>query len=755
MRRSLKEFDNFGEITKKITKKAEKEIIESFASLEKITKNINPIIILSQLLLFLLSYDNIEDENRRIILERKLEFLTGFLLARSCYEFTCKEDIIDEKMMEKVDKIFKILDDYFHALNSFTLFSNGKNKKNEVNIISDAEEFVLKRVKESSFWIRGDAYNHQFIKYSIDYYSKYDLWFKKHLGFTMNDAILIYKTILRLYEENFYRYQKIAKTKSKEYAKEILSKKNISEKELLKKEKNAYIFYLFSKSAEMFSFTVEELSEHSSISVEICNKIMFRFSQYFGYRNPEYRSTYLNAFNSPWDYNTLYERPVIKFQDKYFVPLLPLFPMVLFYSFHYDIWNDELFRDKYNEIRGKWLEEKTYQILCNIFPINEVYLNPKYPNGNEFSDILVIHDNNILIIQCKSKKLTYEARIGKSFEKLKNDLNKSVKASFDQAMSAKNYLKLSNSPEITIGNKKIKIDMQKVDDENLFLIGITLGQYANITTRLANINSTFSLIPQKEFLWAACLFDLDIIVEILEKPFYFIHYLINRLKIEKKDIHLEADEIDLLGYYLDQKLNFDREEFKKENQNLPFYIALGGYSKYVDDYIKNKHQLGENPDKPKIKILEKFEELIFTVNKLNTPFRTQIILRLLDLNLTEQEYILKSIKCCKEKYTNSNALGIFSISIHEMNLEIVFISLNVKSDYDELNSKLEYFSMLKKYKSKLKECIGLGWDSSSSNLIDVAFYTSYPWKYNKILEFLAEKNIKKGTFINFDELNII
>jgi len=601
---------------KEKSEKSKKEIIENFTALEKATKDINPIFLLSLLALSTVGTSEVE----KIYSERKLEFLSGFLVTHPYNEK--KEELIDRELIDKVNKVLKILDNYFNAINSYNLFAS--EKKVDSNFNSE-EELILKHVKNSSFWIRGDAFPHQLIKYAEDFYSKHDLWFKQKLGFTIKEAVIIYNAIFKLYKERYYEYQNISIKESKDWNKKQISNKVFSDVEAKDKEKNAYISSSYAKFTKILTFTVEELSDFSSISSEVCKKILSRLSQSFGYRNPKFKSTYLDPFNAPWDYNTLYERPIIKFEEKYFLPLFSIFPTVLFYSFHFDILEDKEYVDKYNEIRGKWLEEKTYQILRNVFPKNEIYLNPEYPSEEEFSDVLILHDRNILIIQCKSKKLTLEAKIGSSIDKLKEDLKESVKISFNQALKAKNYLKKSDYPEIVLKNKKTKIDMHQVDYNNIFLISVTLGQYANITTRLANINPTLKLFSSNEYPWAVCLFDLEIIAELLKQPFYFIHYLVKRLNIEKTNFHLEADEIDLLGYYFDQNLNFDKEEFKSVNQNMPHFIALRGFSKLVDDFMIEKYQLKENPIKPTIKIPNGFKDLIFSIDKLDTSFRTHCI----------------------------------------------------------------------------------------------------------------------------------
>ena len=51
-------------------------------------------------------------------------------------------------------------------------------------------------------------------------------------------------------------------------------------------------------------------------------------------------------------------------------------------------------------------------------------MNPKYPNGNELCDVLILHDRNISILQCKTKRLRYDSKIGKELKLIRDDLDK-------------------------------------------------------------------------------------------------------------------------------------------------------------------------------------------------------------------------------------------------------------------------------------------------------------------------------------------
>ena len=107
------------------------------------------------------------------------------------------------------------------------------------------------------------------------------------------------------------------------------------------------------------------------------------------------------------------------------------FTSVLFNTFHYDLIEDSSYSEIYNKKRGVWLEKKTADCFKRIFPSEKVLLNPQYPNGEEYSDVLVLHDRKIYIVQCKSKRLRYESEIWNNYEILKDDIGKIIELLID------------------------------------------------------------------------------------------------------------------------------------------------------------------------------------------------------------------------------------------------------------------------------------------------------------------------------------
>ena len=111
---------NLDKELKEKSEKSKKEIIENFTALEKATKDIDPIFLLSLLALPTGNTSGV----KKIYLERKLEFLSGFLVTHPYDEN--KEELIDRELIDKVNKVVNILDNYFDAINSYNLFVREK-----------------------------------------------------------------------------------------------------------------------------------------------------------------------------------------------------------------------------------------------------------------------------------------------------------------------------------------------------------------------------------------------------------------------------------------------------------------------------------------------------------------------------------------------------------------------------------------------------------------------------------------------------
>jgi len=734
--------NDFYKELKKVNIKANKDIKNNFANLSRYLKQVNPIKLLSQLtltFLFVPEDEFIEESSDTFRWARRIEFLAGYLVSHE-YPQEGRNDI-DGRDLEKIEKL---LDEYFRSVSVFLTTSNASN--NGVEEVDKEIESVIKSVKIHSLYVRGESYPYLLREIAKRIYAPHNEWFSDNLGFTISDALLISESIINEYNQRINDEKQSCTERARRHVSELIKSGEANEDDRKDLETKFGCYYYFGNADKILSFTLDDLVHFSGQPKERCERYLIRLSQKFGYRNPKHGGTFENSHTAPWDYNTLYERPIISYNDRYFVPLSSLFNEVLLHTFYYDLIGDDNYWKKGGEKKyGSWLEQEAASFLKNIFSEDEIFINPQYPNGNELCDILVLHDRKVFIIQCKTKKLRYEAKIGKDYKSIKGDLTKSIKESFDQASRAQEYFFNSQPAKIKVSRGEIVVDSKQISE--IFPISITLGDYQNLTTRLANINPALNLFSDNQYPWAVSLLDLRVISELIDYPSMFIHYVKRRLGVERTNFRLMADEIDLLGFYFSQGLYFDTDEFKKIDG-----AALTGFSEKVDRFFFEKYECGKNPQKPKQKMPALFEEYLKNIELLKSPYKTDCAVRLLDLGYQGREMFVNAAEQAKEKSVKDNGLHSFSTVVNNNNLGLSFVAMNTGNNLDALFRQVFSFAVMKKYTTKCKEWVGFGWDKNSKKLIDVAVFLSFDWQKDPEIAKIAKENLKQGQIINIEEL---
>lgn len=698
-----------------------KEVENSFKDLNTFILSLNPIKLLSQLSLTYLSVPkgkHIKDGDDVHQWNRWIEFLSGLYISKE-YPKECNNEI-DGNTLNEVENLLR---KYFDAISKFIIFSSPPK-----GIEHDQYSFYIS-TKLYSLNVRGETYPALFKTLASEYYTLHDKWFQDNLGFTINDAIKICEIIMKHLNSTINIEAKKIISNANKKALKLFAEKKIKKNEIEKTKVYIACSLLFGNSDELLTFTLDELVSKTKKSTAICEKFLQRLSQSFGYRNSKYNYTFKDPFLSPWDYNTLYERPIITHDNKYYVPVPALFPTVLFNTFFYDLINDNNYKDKFNELRGKWLEKKAAQYFNRIFPSDEIYLNPTYPSGNEFADILIMHDMKVIIVQCKSKTMRFESKIGENIDYLKDDLNKAIENAFKQGIKANNYLLNTKVPTLFTKDGKIELTIDMKMTSDIFLINITLDNFQDIITRFVNIKPDLNIFNEKKLPWSISIFNLEVVTDLIQIPSVLFHYLLKRRYMEEVKFSILADEIDLLEFYFHKGLYLS----KLNNEKKISMLGLTGFSGEIDKYIFEKYELHNKPKKPKLNVPEGFIELLQSIEELNIEYKTDCICKLLDLSYKSKELTLKNIQSTINRTKKDLKFHNFS-TIVEDKFGITFISMDAKNNISNLYNFISNFILCKKYSTKKKEWIGLGWDYSTNKTIDIAIYVSYDWYYDKDIE---------------------
>jgi hypothetical protein len=705
------------------------EINASYEKLKDYLQKHDPIKLLSQMALtFLVAPADQRPDSKPDAIDwmRWMEFLTELALSRE-YPSDA-ETFIDGRNMEEMEKLVR---GYFDAVRR-TLVMPQPSK------VSDPREAIVAQARAYSFFVRGVAYPQQLLETAESLYSNYDDWFRNHLHFRVGDAIKIFKSL----ETGLNRRLDDERRQAREAAEQATEGLTGQERDSAMVQVAWPRFY--GRSDELLSFTPEEIATSSGCPLEVCVAFLDRMSQHFGYLNPLFPHAFQDALLAPWDYRSLYERPIIAHGGKYYVLTLFLFPEAICQTFYYDLIGDACYWNHGGQdIYGRWLEATTADCLKRVFPSDEVLLNPSYsPTGREqreLCDVLVLHDRKVLVFQCKTKKMRFESLMGMKYEAIREDLEKSVKDSFEQAVIAYKYLKECYDSKhdllLTVSGRQLRVDVTQIVDpaSDVFLVSLVLENYQNFITRLANTNDSLALFPADSYPWAISLADLDILTDLLDSPATFLHYAKRRSLVERTASIVLGDELDMLGYYFRQGLYFNTDEFK----NLGF-VGLTGMSEDIDQYMFEKYAAVTPPSKPRQYAPEGFWEYIRAIDGMTTAYAVDCAMYLLDLDGPSRRSFVELVSAAKAKTATDGHIHSYSAG-GAGSAGWCFVAMDAGCDDQQLFDVLMPFMQLKKYVTRSRTWFGFGWDMGSDKVLDMALFLSSEWQEDTKMASMARE----------------
>lgn len=242
--------------------------------------------------------------------------------------------------------------------------------------------------------------------------------------------------------------------------------------------------------------------------------------------------------------------------------------------------------EKFNRHKGKFLEDKSLQLLKGIFGDDAKYYPEacETPDDQNEHDILIVYKRYLLIIECKAKRIRKGFRdIEKSFPRIKDDFKNYIQEGYDQA---RNLEKLILSQKETTLYKKggdvatvIKKD-QFDQIEKIVLTYENEGMLATKLNLLLNLDEkdVFPLCMNLQDLRQLSYYKKDIKLN-REK---FLEYLKQRKLVHEKIAN--DDELDVFGFFLNKQ---GLDEIIQADCDL-YYIPPGFSSIFDKAYQKEK-----------------------------------------------------------------------------------------------------------------------------------------------------------------------
>jgi hypothetical protein len=333
--------------------------------------------------------------------------------------------------------------------------------------------------------------------------------------------------------------------------------------------------------------------------------------------------------------NPVTSRPIVRLNDRLFLwSIPPAFHNSAFEMIERLIEDDEEFERNYLERRGAYLEQAVADALVAKFPGAKVMRNVYWTSpedGKRYeTDVLVLVDSTVLIAECKGGRLSAHSRKGKA-RPTREDIDDLLVRPGVQAMRLAALLERGHG-EVALDTKDgetIVVDTSKV--HQVVTVGTTLEPLAAMLPALREVVESGLTDEELEALsYNITVFDLKVILEILEHPSEVIHYFLRRGELEKGEF-LSGEEADLLGFYLQTGFNLGEAEFSREHR-----MQASGLSDPIDVYYYSR-EAGLEPEKPRVQRTEWWEALLSSVERRALPRWTEIGRSLCNVAHEEQQ----------------------------------------------------------------------------------------------------------------------
>lgn len=530
----------------------------------------------------------------REAIEGYIDFPDFYLEILQCLSLTLNRSFSTKPLNENIDK-FKNTIDQFCRNQKYTLFS----LLDKVENIGDVDVVKLRtEIMAHTTAVRNWAYVDQMKRVAYDLARLVEVDFIQQLHFSPCNLLDIlfkfpfivedklnahiqkvrrfllakkYNDVFDKYEESFPHITKIG-NESRIKIWESCGQTLKALKALLMAHSDLFL-------RDIYTWSIDEIINCLSPTIssdeirQIVDSLSYQFGDLAGL-NKDY--IFLN--------NPIHTKPFIRLDNNHYFSVIPhLFIHIGVDILEKFIGTSEELHDEYQIRKGKYLEEKVEQLFRSAFPNSQIYAGSTWqcPNDKKTyeNDLLIIVEDFAFIIECKSGTITLPARRGAP-ERLFKTIKELIIAPSEQAIRFQEYLKCNKKVHKF---KTVKKGINTIDSSQIryyIPLGITLSFLGSLGCNLKNIiNAKITNHTISELAPSISLTDLEIIFEILELRSEKIHYLSRRRELE---IHFNfgGDELDLLGFYIENGFNIGKAEYDK---SLFFDLTLS--SKTLDPYF--------------------------------------------------------------------------------------------------------------------------------------------------------------------------
>ena len=564
----------------------EKKLINEIRDLDKDLQKVSKIDILASYTTHFLKKP---PEEKKFIL---LEILQNLIM-------NSPENEVDEYKFEDSDKIELKLEDIYKTLQSLC-FSKPFAEYSE-NIERDIYSMLLMQYLD----VRGNKFEVHSKKFDNLLFEEFEEFLRKK-GFSVEDY---YTTIKEIEDQVNGRFESIQKFK--DLHKKFIDRVDSGEEIDLEK-----IQGIDDDEKEVMEKNLQNIGKKEFFEIELNDKINPKILEIISLEMGK------NNWGGVFERGDIEKKPVIKNGDKYYCflhfNLLENSTKIILSTF---IKGE---KNVYDNKKGEIIEKIAIAQFEKFFKEEEIHRsiyykeNKKKGQSNIEVDGLILSKGNLFLIEVKGKnKLNFEKlSIGNTFfNDMKANIKENIQSPFKQALRTYNYIKNNDACQFYDENNKKILEFQKSEIKNIYLIDITLEEYRNLSCNLNQLRLLDKEIAKDGVCpFIVNLFDLMIISDVLDIKNDMVEYIRERTELPKTDSVEAIDEIDYLGYFLD-------------NGNLAIGISsdrvlLSGYDQKISYWFDYLAGVRGKVEKPKIKSKEADDQQSPSPNQPSSPYES-------------------------------------------------------------------------------------------------------------------------------------
>jgi hypothetical protein len=282
----------------------------------------------------------------------------------------------------------------------------------------------------------------------------------------------------------------------------------------------------------------------------------------------------LPRISNPLESNPLFEKPIIKFRNKYVIPVPAYVLGYLSLRLHRELLADTEYRGKYISLKGRVLEESAHEKLRMIFSFGQVFRNIRYRDSGKKveADIIVAFRDCLIFVECTTRWITGASRRGNPIA-IRRDLDKSIRKCYLQARRARQAYQN--------GHLRLKL---KNRPAKFLTIVVTDTLFPNLLLDMSDGTYVKGLVQDHDYPYIVSIFDLEFIAEMLDAD-KFIEFVLERIDLYEHPHIICTDESDYVKLFL-------KPEYKKIKQAL-----ISGYHtlSYIGPEVVTQRQVLSNP----------------------------------------------------------------------------------------------------------------------------------------------------------------